>query len=524
MAGAESSDADAGAAIGRYQLVGRLATGGMAEIWLGRLLGPAGFEKPVVIKRVLPHLAGSPGFAQMFLDEARLCARIQHPNVVHVHELGLERGALFLAMEYLEGESVAGILRRLWREQRRMEPAAAALIAAAACAGLHAAHELTDLHGAPLQLVHRDVSPGNLFVTYDGQVKVLDFGVAKAEGRATRTESGLVKGKSAYMSPEQALARKLDRRSDIFSLGTVLFEMCTMRRLFDRESPALVYRAICEQPIPSILEVASDLPASLGRVAQRALARPLEERYQTAQEMRRDLLAAARALTASEPEELLGPMMRALFPERLVEKREMLRRLEAGAEVSSLPDAEADLGVSVPLMTAATAAAPSAADAATRGGRRRPPQGRRLLAAAAGVLALGGAVFGAVSAGRRAGSAGAASSVGLTTAGGAPPPAAPPPITATKRERPPADTTPATTLAAPVPMVGAPEALPVVHRRRPPRRAAAPSASSQGTPAVEPAAPAPAEPAPAARPAPAHDPGAAPEPVKVAAPGFRRFD
>src|SRR5262245_24036371 len=201
--------------VGSFEIVGHLATGGMAEILLGRASGPSGFERIAVIKRVLPHLASEPRFAQMFLDEARIAALIRHPNVVQIHELACEGDQLFIVMEYLEGESVAGLLRRLIAQQTRLPPALAAHIVAEACCGLHAAHELVDHSGRPLGVVHRDVSPQNIFVTYDGAVKVLDFGIAVARDRVTKTETGQLKGKFEYMAPEQCLGKALDRRADL---------------------------------------------------------------------------------------------------------------------------------------------------------------------------------------------------------------------------------------------------------------------------------------------------------------------
>jgi eukaryotic-like serine/threonine-protein kinase len=334
--------------IGRYEVVGKLASGGMAEILLCRLVGPSGFERPVVIKRILPHLASVPGFTEMFLDEARIVARLRHPNVVHVYELGVEGDELFMGMEYLEGESVAGILRRLLAKGKLMDHANAAAIAAGACSGLHAAHELTDKDGRNLGLVHRDVSPQNIFVTYEGEVKVLDFGIAKSADRQVRTETGMIKGKSSYMSPEQARAKPLDRQSDIFSLGIVLFEMCTMHRLFHRENPLLTFRALCQDPIPPMSQLRSEVPAALVDIGRRALARAPSDRYPTAQDMRRDLLAITRKLNTREPEELLARMMQELFPERMAEKHELRRQVEQGTAVGRMPPPETDVGISLP--------------------------------------------------------------------------------------------------------------------------------------------------------------------------------
>lgn len=378
---AESGSAqDVRKRIGRYEVVGKLAAGGMAQLFVGRLVGPSGFERPVVIKCILPHLAAAPGFVEMFLDEARLVARIRHPNVIQVHELDRDGDELFMAMEYLEGETVSGILRRLWVRKTSMDPAAAALVAASACSGLHAAHELADDRGRPLGLVHRDVSPQNVFVTYSGEVKVLDFGIAKVEGQKGHTEAGLVKGKTGYMSPEQCLGRRLDRRSDVFSIGVVLFEMCTLRRLFDRENSLLAFRAICDETIPSMRSVVDTLPESLERVAVRALHRDVDRRYATALDMRRDLLAAARELVSSEPEEHLAAMMRELFPERIAEKRELVRSMEQGTAVSSIPEAETDSAVSLPSAEPHRSPVPEAAR----------PKSRRLLAT---TLALSAAML-----------------------------------------------------------------------------------------------------------------------------------
>jgi serine/threonine-protein kinase len=216
--------------------MGQLAVGGMATVLLGRLTGPRGFEHSVVIKRILPHLAAVPELVDMFVEEAQIVASIRHPNVVHVHELGHDRDELFLVMEYLEGESVGGLMRRLITRQEQLDLQLAIHIVAEACAGLHAAHELKDADGKKRGLVHRDISPQNVFVTYSGEVKVLDFGIAKVANSGTKTEAGHLKGKLQYMSPEQCLQKPLDRRSDVFALGIVLYELTTGRRLFKRDN------------------------------------------------------------------------------------------------------------------------------------------------------------------------------------------------------------------------------------------------------------------------------------------------
>ncbi len=235
--------------IGRYQILGLLGTGGMAEILLARLSGPSGFERPVVIKRILPHLAREKRFRDMFTDEARIVAGIRHQNVVHVNELGLEGDELYMVMEYLEGESAASLARRLASSRKLLNFGLCAHIMAEMAAGLHAAHEMRHPDGTPQNLVHRDVSPANVFVTYAGEAKILDFGIAVAADRVSRTEAGQVKGKYAYMSPEQCQGAQLDRRSDIFSMGTVLYEVSTCRRLFKRASDMLTLQAICGEDV-----------------------------------------------------------------------------------------------------------------------------------------------------------------------------------------------------------------------------------------------------------------------------------
>jgi eukaryotic-like serine/threonine-protein kinase len=349
------------ARIGRYDILGQLAVGGMAEILLGRLAGPSGFERLVVIKRILPHLAGDRRFVDMFLDEARTVARIHHPNVVPVHELGSDGDELFLVMEYLQGESVAGVLRRLRARDEPLEPWLALHIAAEACRGLHAAHELCDPDGVPLEVVHRDVSPQNIFVTYGGNVVVLDFGVARVADQQGRTEAGQVKGKTAYMSPEQCLARTLDRRSDVFSMGAVLFEMLTGTALFRRDADHATFKAICEEPIPRPSETRPGLPEDVDRVVARALGRQRGDRYATAAEMRADLHEAMQAVRRSgNADEALEAVMRGAFEERIEDKNELQRRARAGAPLGAVPPAEVDVEVQLP--TVRTRGAVHAAD------------------------------------------------------------------------------------------------------------------------------------------------------------------
>jgi serine/threonine-protein kinase len=270
--------------LGRYELLGHLATGGMAEIHLARLAGIEGFERIVVVKRLLPELVASRAYVAMLLDEGKLAGRLDHPNVCEVFELGREGAEYFLVMPYLDGVPATDFIARPRDPDRMAQLRVACGIAVQACAGLHHAHELRGADGAPLGLVHRDVSPSNLFVTTAGVVKVLDFGIAKVRG-AAETEVGTIKGKTQYMAPEQVLGEPLDRRCDVFALGIVLFELATHQRLFRRDSDYLTARAILEEPIPRADAVDPAVPAALADVIAKALERDRDRRFADAREL-----------------------------------------------------------------------------------------------------------------------------------------------------------------------------------------------------------------------------------------------
>ena len=320
--------------IGHYDILGLLGTGGMAEVFLGRFRGAALDERPVVVKRILPHLARQQHFVDMFRDEAQIAARIHHPNVVEVHELGKDGHELYLVMEYLAGESAAAIAKQLAHRKKLLSFGLCAHLMAEVCAGLHAAHNLVDDQGEPLNIVHRDVSPANIFVTYDGEVKVLDFGIAVAANRLSKTAAGQVKGKYAYMSPEQCRGKTLDRRSDVFSLGTVLYELSTCRRLFKRPSDMETLEAVCNEETLPPSRLVKQYPDGLERICLKALAKDPEDRYATAMEMRRELLTLADALNKEkQPQPALAKVMRKLFAERIEQKTEMLEQVKAGEEM-----------------------------------------------------------------------------------------------------------------------------------------------------------------------------------------------
>jgi serine/threonine-protein kinase len=256
------------------------------------------FEKIVVVKRLLPELVASPAYVEMFLAEGKLVARLDHPNICEVHELGRDGAEYYLAMPYLDGVPVHDLIARPRDPDRSAQLRVAAAVVAQACEGLHHAHEL-HIDATPANLVHRDVSPSNLFVTAGGVVKVLDFGIAKVRGAAA-TEVGTIKGKQQYMAPEQILGEPLDRRCDIFALGIVLFELATHQRLFKRGSDYLAARAILEEPIPRADASDPAVPSALADVIERALARDPAKRFATARELGAAVAAAITPASTAE--------------------------------------------------------------------------------------------------------------------------------------------------------------------------------------------------------------------------------
>ncbi len=268
--------------LGRYELLARLATGGMGEIFLARLEGAAGFEKLFVVKRILPHLADDTRFRQMLIAEARLASKLSHANICQVYELGETDGQLYIVMEYLEGVTLLPLLRKLSKEAGQLDFGFVGGVVQQTTDALHYAHELKDRGGELLGIVHRDVTPSNIFLTEAGVAKVLDFGIAKVKDASANTQTGTVKGKYAYMAPEQLRGTTLDRRADVFALGVVLYEMLALRRLFQRKTDYLTFRAVMEQPIPDIRRYRPDLPDALATVLAQALDRDPNGRFESA--------------------------------------------------------------------------------------------------------------------------------------------------------------------------------------------------------------------------------------------------
>ncbi|MEO7731723.1 MAG: serine/threonine-protein kinase [Kofleriaceae bacterium] len=271
--------------LGRYELVARLASGGMGEIFLARLEGAAGFEKLCVIKRILPHLADDPRFRAMLIGEARIASMMTHSNVCQVHELGETDGQLYIVMEYLEGITILPLLRKLSKEAGQLDLGFVSSVIQQASDGLHYAHELKARSGELLGIVHRDVTPSNLFITESGVVKVLDFGIAKVKDASAHTQTGTVKGKYAYMAPEQLRGAAVDRRADVFALGVAAYELLALRRLFQRKTDYLTFRAVMEQPIMDIRHYRPDCPDALAVALARALDRDPDHRFATAREL-----------------------------------------------------------------------------------------------------------------------------------------------------------------------------------------------------------------------------------------------
>jgi serine/threonine-protein kinase len=274
-------------AFGKYTLLAKLATGGMGEVFLARSTADAdaAFQKLLVIKRLLPQLNDQEQFVDMFLDEARLAAQLHHPNICQIYELGKVSSDHYMAMEYVEGIQLATLLRGRGRSPTLSDPRLTCALLSQACEALHYAHNLRMGDGSLAGVVHRDVNPKNIMVTSAGTVKVLDFGVAKARGQASLSKSGTLKGTYSYMSPEQLRGEGLDRRSDIFSLGTIAWEAVTGRRLFKRPTDHEVWRAIAEKPIPRASALADNVSEELDNAIAKALSRDREDRYSTAREL-----------------------------------------------------------------------------------------------------------------------------------------------------------------------------------------------------------------------------------------------
>ncbi|MCB9614121.1 MAG: serine/threonine protein kinase [Sandaracinus sp.] len=317
--------------LGSYEILAEIKSGGMATLYLGKRSGPAGFSRHVAIKVLKDHLATQGELVKMFIDEARIASRIDHPNVVRIEELGEEDGRFFLVMEYVHGAALSELLTKLSSLQRRLHPTAAVALVMAGAEGLHAAHETRDDSGKLLNVVHRDVSPQNVLVGVGGEVKVIDFGIAKARDRLHTTEAGSgLKGKLRYMAPEQLQRGPLDRRADVYALGVVLWEMLTMRRLFQGMSDPQVVQRVLEGRLPPPSAYV-DVPMAVENVVMRALSRDPEKRPPTGRALREQLKEALPEAARVEGTEV-SALLFALLGDEIAERAAALPSLRLGLD------------------------------------------------------------------------------------------------------------------------------------------------------------------------------------------------
>jgi len=310
---------------GKYLLLEKLAVGGMAQLYRGKITGIQGFEKLIAIKTILPHLSGEKELLNSFIDEAKLAALLHHQNIVQIYDFGPMEGSYFIAMEYLFGRDLRHIFSKSQEKNFPLSNELALFIISRICSGLDYAHQLRDFQGNPLNIIHRDISPQNIFVTYEGEIKIVDFGIAKAASQSTITQFGMIKGKIAYMSPEQASGQSIDHRSDIFSTGILLYEMITQKRMFTGPDTlqilAKVSKAEFEPP-----EVAhSGLSPKIYKILNKALVKDPDHRYQSCGEMLADIEECMFELSLRPSARSLSQYMKELFEEEITTEGRLMR-------------------------------------------------------------------------------------------------------------------------------------------------------------------------------------------------------
>lgn len=373
-------------ALERYKLVARLGQGGMAEVFLAAWEVAPFEHRAVVIKRLHPHLDQDAALVQMFLDEARLISQLDHPNVVKTLEAGRMDGRCCIAMEYLEGQPLQRVLRRA-HQQDLLTPQVAVSIAISMLDGLHYSHEATDEQGHALEIVHRDVSPQNVFITNDGQVKVLDFGIAKAKTHEGRTATGMIKGKVAYIAPEQATGALVDRRADVWSTGVVLWEALTGARLFKAETEAETLGRCLQGEIPRARSLAPNLPPELDEILARALQRDSNARYQTAGSMQKALESWLARAGFSRDARVIAALMKRLFASEMLEQSRVVSVLMARSDCMP-PSASGEFGTSSTSALVSTNPTSAAAEDLTRMQQQVKELGHRHRRAVRVILAL----------------------------------------------------------------------------------------------------------------------------------------
>ncbi|MBW2453226.1 MAG: serine/threonine protein kinase [Deltaproteobacteria bacterium] len=378
---------------GKYTLLRALASGGMAKVYLAIQRAVAGFEKLVVIKRILPELARDASFVEMLLSEARTAATLNHPNVVQTFDVGEVEGTYYIAMEHINGEDIRSIVRAMKRASVTEFPMEHTLtILLGCCAGLAYAHEKKDLEGNKLDIVHRDISPQNVLITFSGDVKIVDFGIAKSSEAAAgeRTTAGQLKGKVPYMSPEQAKGDDVDHRSDIFAVGIMLFELTTGRRLFKAKSEFDTLKLICDREYPKPSQIVPGYPLGLEAIVMRALVKDRDQRYQNARDMQADLENFIRVERIAASAVSLSNWMKMLFQDKIDEQKEALQDVKQLADVIASQRSVIETDMFPGTTTGATTMSGSGTDVGAYTAIRRRKSRRLAIAGAlAAVLLVG---------------------------------------------------------------------------------------------------------------------------------------
>ena len=309
---------------GEYKILKKIATGGMAEVFLAKRIGMKGFEKLLAIKRILPQFSENEEFIAMFIDEAKLAAKLTHRNIVQIYDFGSQQGSYYIAMEYILGKDLRSILKKSKERGERLPLAQCAYIIGEAAKGLEYAHTLRDHFGKPLQIIHRDISPQNILISYEGEVMLADFGIAKAASKSAETRAGVLKGKILYMSPEQAWGKPIDRRTDLYSLGVLLYEMITHRKIFDADSEFSMLEKVRNADVEFPPNVFENIPNNFLQVVQKALEKNPDHRYQSAHDMRVDLENYLLTTQERLSEKTISNYLKHLFREEIDEEQKIL--------------------------------------------------------------------------------------------------------------------------------------------------------------------------------------------------------